>query len=68
MYNPEKTALRIRYYAAKQGISGKEIERITQMGHGTFAKVERGEIRDIARLCKIADALHVDISKIIVNE
>ena len=68
MYNSEKTALKIRYYAAKQGLSGKEIERRTQIGHGVFTKVECGGLRDVAKLCKIADALHVDISKIIVNE
>lgn len=68
MYNPEKTALRIRYYAAKQGMSGREIERNAQIGKGVFTSVEHGELRDVARLCKIADALHVDISKIIVNE
>lgn len=33
-----------------------------------FTKVECGGLRDVAKLCKIADALHVDISKIIVNE
>lgn len=38
MYNSEKTALKIRYYAAKQGLSGKEIERRTQIGHGVFYK------------------------------
>lgn len=58
---------KIKEYREKRKLSQEQISNITGISRSLLSKIENGKVLDIklSTLCKIADALRIDVKKLI---